>query len=198
MARWLGVDLTPNQRASLLRYEEWLSTEAIVAGGIGPNEGERLFDRHIVDSLAYLVGFPAGTKTVLDVGGGVGLPSIPLAIALPDLNFTLIDRSGRRCHLAKRAIRILGVANVVVANVDVRSVTDVCDVVTFRASLPIAEAAIVTEKRTAVGGVGLLNVSRRRAEPSIGSPPKGITFALSSEGSGVLDSPVWLLRMHHG
>jgi len=197
IARWLGVPLTPDQRVLLSRYEAWLATEAMVAGGVGPNEEVRLFDRHVADSMAYLIGCPAEATTVLDVGGGVGLPTIPMAISRPDVSFTLIGRSVRRTRLASRAVRILGLENVVVESDDVRSASGVFDVVAFRASLPIAEAAIVTRQRTNVGGVGLLSVSRRSEEPSIGSAPTGITFSMSSEGSGVLDSPVWLLRMYH-
>jgi len=47
------------------------------------------------------------------------------------------------------------------------------------------------------GGVGLFGVSRLPERPEIPRPPDGIAFSLSSEGSEVLDSPFWLLRMHH-
>jgi len=197
IARWLEIPLDPGQRASLLRYEEWLADEAVAAGGIGPHEAERLLDRHILDSLAYLRGFPSDTGTVLDVGGGVGLPSIPIAIVQPHLEVTMIDRSERRTSLARRARRILGVENLEITMRDVRDVETRYDVLTFRASLRIGAAATTTKRLTRPGGLGLVGVSRRDETPTVPSAPEGVSFTLSSEGVGVLDSPFWLLRMHH-
>jgi len=195
VARWLEIPLDLNQRALLVRYEEWLGTEAVSAGGIGPHEVDRLFDRHILDSLAYLRGCPMKVSTLLDVGGGVGLPSIPIAIARPDLAVTMVDRSENRSRLARRALRILGITNVEVATADVDVLSDRFDMVTFRASLRIEDAARVTVDLTGPQGVGVFGVSRRPEEPTIPSAPAGVTFTLSSEGSRVLDSPFWLLRM---
>ncbi|GMR02832.1 MAG: hypothetical protein BMS9Abin20_1183 [Acidimicrobiia bacterium] len=196
IARWLGITLTPQQRALLSRYEEWLADEAMAAGGIGPHEEFRLFDRHVADSLAYCKGLPETIETIADIGGGVGLPSIPMAVAFPDTAFTLVDRSERRTRLARRAVRILGLENLVVTTTDVSRVTDTFDVVTFRASVPVGRAAALTLKLTSPGGLGLFGVSRLRDRPKIPGPPDGIAFSLSSEGSEVLDSPFWLLRMY--
>lgn len=195
VARWLEIPLDSHQRALLMQYEEWLGTEAIVAGGIGPHEVARLFDRHVLDSLAYIKGLSDDAQDVLDVGGGVGLPSIPIAIARPQLEVTMIDRSEGRTRLARRAIRILGLSNVAVSTGDVDDVVERYDVVTFRASLRIEAAARATVDLAVPRGVGLVGVSRRRDTPTVPSPPPGVTFSLSSEGRGVLDSPFWLLRM---
>ncbi len=195
VARWLEIPLDPHQRALLVQYQGWLGTEAVDAGGIGPHEVDRLLDRHILDSLAYLKGCPVEATTLLDVGGGVGLPSIPIAIALPRLEVTMVDRSEKRTRLARRALRILGLTNVTVATSDVDAVSGRFDVVTFRASLRIEDAARVTVDRTEPNGVGLFGVSRRPETPTVPKAPAGVTFSLTSEGHGVLDSPFWLLRM---
>ena len=105
----------------LTRYHDWLASEAVTAGGIGPAEAERLWPRHIADSLTFLAALreTAGDNAgIVDVGSGVGLPGIPLAIALPRLAFTLLDRSERRCDLADRAIRVLRLDNVEVLQGD--------------------------------------------------------------------------------
>ena len=197
MALWLEIALDEGQRYLLGRYELWLGEEAESGGGIGPHEAERLFDRHIADSLAFLKGFPVDVKTVIDVGGGVGLPSIPMAVARPDIEFTLVDRSLRRTDLARRAVRILGLSNLSVETRDVADVSSTFDVTAFRASLPIPQAAGVFGRCGKPLGTGLLAVSRRFEAPSIPSAPRGITFAMSSEGGRILDSPFWLLRMRH-
>ncbi len=194
--RW-EIPMDPDRRASLLRFADWLETEAIVAGGLGPAEGERILDRHVLDSLTYLRGFPPDARTVLDVGGGVGLPAIPVAIARPDLAVTLVDRAERRTRLAGRAARILGLDNLEIRTAAVEDVRGPFDVLTFRASLTVERAAAAVLRLTTGGGVGVFGVSRREVRPTVPNPPAGVTFSLSAEGNGVLDSPFWLLRMQH-
>jgi 16S rRNA (guanine527-N7)-methyltransferase len=47
-------------------------------------------------------------KRLADVGSGGGLPGIPLAIARPDLQVTLVDASQKKCglHAAGEAIEL--------------------------------------------------------------------------------------------
>jgi len=193
----LGLELDDAQKVALLRFEAWLAEEAIPAGGIGPGEGERLFDRHIADSMAFNVGISQDVDTAIDVGGGVGLPSIPLAILRPDVEFTLVERSRRRSDLAARAVRILGLTNYAVVAEDVSRVDLRYDVALFRASLPIPQAAASLEHCLKPKGTGLLAVSRQWDQPDIPSAPEGITFALSREGDRILASPFWLLTMRY-
>ncbi len=194
---WLGIDLDAEQRAALTRFERWLWEEAAPAGGIGPAERDRLFDRHTADSLAFQRGIPAEARTVVDVGGGVGLPSIPLAIIRADLEFTLVDRSRKRTELAARAGRILGLTNLVVLTSDVGDLEARYDVALFRASLPIVKAAASLSSCLKPSGVGLFAVSRQHDRPGIPSAPEGITFELSREGDRILVSPFWLLEMRY-
>ena len=131
-----GFPLDTDQLESLDAYREWLAGEAVEAGGIGPNEVPQLFERHLADALTFLQPLDWTPETVLDVGSGVGLPGIPLAIALPETRFTLLDRSGRRCRLLRRAIRVLHRSNVVVEQRDVTRMNVGAEVVVSRASLP--------------------------------------------------------------
>lgn len=115
---WLDYARGREEAIELLTaFRAWLATEAVVAGGIGPSEVARLWSRHIADSLTFMAGLN-DPSTVVDVGSGVGLPGIPLAIVLQATDFTLLDRSERRCDLASRAIRILGLRNVEVVQGD--------------------------------------------------------------------------------
>ena len=135
------------------------------------------------------------TPTIVDIGSGVGLPGIPMAIALPWCEVMLVDRSERRTHLARRAVRILGLDNVAVRTTDAERLAGSFDVVAFRASLPLPAAGEVFAAVATGDGLGLLAVSRLSAQPSVGSPPTGVAYELSSEHPEVLDSPFWLLRM---
>ena len=195
LAAWLGVDLDPTAHEQLETYGRWLVEEAQGAGGIGPDEGARLFDRHVGDSLGYLVGMSHDTESLVDVGSGVGLPGIPLAIVRPGCSVTLVDRSGRRCDLARRILRILDLPNAEVIHEDVDRLTGVWEVATFRASLPLDRAFAVFGDLTRPTGIGLFGLTRRSEAPEPPSPPTGISAEVLCAEPPVLDSPLWLLRM---
>ena len=111
VARWAGIPLAADLEARLAAVADWLATEGIEAGGIGPNEGPQVWERHILDSLMFAGGWEELPDEVVDVGTGIGLPGIPLAVAVPQVRWVLVDRSGRRIRLIRRAIRRFELAN---------------------------------------------------------------------------------------
>ncbi len=190
----LGVDLDDKAIALLRRYGHWLIDEAIPAGAVGPDEADRLFDRHLADALTYLTLIPSESATLLDVGSGAGLPGVPVAISRPDLSVTVVDRADRRTWLTRRAVRILGI-DVDVVTGDVHRHGEAYDVLTFRASLPLPTAAALVQARPGSGTVGVFGVSRGQERPSVPEPPPAMSTELVQVTSAVLDSPAWLLRM---
>lgn len=195
IAAGFGMHLSDGQEAQLCQYEAFLGGEAVVAGGIGPVEAGRLVDRHVADAFPYATAVGLETANVLDVGSGVGLPGIPVAVVRPDIPVTLLDRSERRTDLASRAVRILGLDNVEVRTSDIGDVRESWDVVMFRASLPVDLAALVARRVLRSTGYAIFGVSRLTDRPELPPPPDGIEFALSDSSMGMLDSPSWLLRM---
>ena len=117
VGNWAGFETDPEQLSRLETLSDWLAGEALVAGGIGPDEAPHVWERHVLDSLMFGAGLE-DPAWVLDVGTGVGLPGLPLAIVYPDVPFVLLDRSGRRVRLVRRIARILGVSNVEVIEAD--------------------------------------------------------------------------------
>jgi len=199
VADWLGIRWTASQEEMLRRYAAWLVDEAIPSGGLGPREHSRVFDRHIMDSLAFVPLIRESATSLVDVGSGVGLPAIPIAIALSELAVTVLDRSERRTGLAARAVRILTLENVSTMAMDARSVMETFDVVTFRASLPIDAATTAFQRLAAVDGEGLFAWSRG-ARPDTApidalAVSNDVIFSMTSEGAGVLESTAWILRM---
>lgn len=195
IARACGVSLDDDQLQQMLGFRDFLRSEGIASGGIGPNEADRLIDRHLGDSLAYLLGTNETLGQLLDVGSGVGLPGVPLAIARPDASVVLLDRSQKRSDLVRRAVQMLGLRNVEVRNAQIASIVERWDTVTFRASLPLLDAAQVAKRLLKRSGVAVFGLSRGPEIPEVPDPPNGVDFAVSSELNGVLDSPFWLLRM---
>jgi 16S rRNA (guanine527-N7)-methyltransferase len=191
----VGAELAPAQRTQLNDFAEWLATEATDAGGIGPEETSRLVDRHLADSIVFAAAWKQEPEDVLDVGSGVGLPGIPLAVLYPDSDFTLLDRSGRRCHLARRASRILGLDNVRVEQRDISGLAGSWDSVTFRASLQPAAALAAAVPLLKRRGSAVIGLSRTREPDAIPDAPTGTAVDVVEIDETVLDSPAWLLRM---
>ncbi|MEI9907376.1 MAG: RsmG family class I SAM-dependent methyltransferase [Actinomycetota bacterium] len=85
----------PGKEEEIGRFAELLLVEGVKRGLIGPREGERIWERHIFNSLPVMELIPLNAS-VIDLGSGAGLPGIPLALARPDLKITLIEPLQRR------------------------------------------------------------------------------------------------------
>ena len=70
--------------------------------------------KHLLDSLA-MQPFVRDIATLADLGTGPGLPGIPLAIATPNLQVTLVESNGKKARFLREAVRQLKLANVQVA-----------------------------------------------------------------------------------
>ena len=99
-----------------------------------------LIVKHVLDSLSAWTALRAAAPvagTVLDVGSGAGFPGIPLAIVLPGLSFTLLERMARRAAFLETCVILLGLSRVKVIRGDLAEMTGDFDVVTFRAVAPL-------------------------------------------------------------
>lgn len=95
---------------TICRYVELLRHQGVEWGLIGPREVERLWDRHILNSVAVHELVPVGVSAV-DVGSGAGLPGIALAVLRPDLQMTLIEPLLRRSTFLTQAVDDLGITS---------------------------------------------------------------------------------------
>lgn len=204
-ARWCGHELDDLAREKLEGYALWLEAEAIPAGGLGPREGERLWTRHIADSLVFAAGWPTKPPTeLLDIGTGVGLPGIPLAILWPHCEVTLLDRGGRRIRLLQRVVRVLDLHNVAVFQGDAFDVADEFSGLVYRGSVKAPEAVGLSAKLLDIPGTAVFGLSRREEPPERSRDLVGIASAMGLDAEvvqvppGILDGSAWLLIMRAG
>jgi 16S rRNA (guanine527-N7)-methyltransferase len=123
------------------RYVDILLDRGISWGLIGPREGERLWERHILNSVALSSLVPTGS-TMVDVGSGAGLPGVPLAILRPDLTVTLLDSLARRWEFLNLAVDELGLGDrVSVVRARAEEHHGHYDVVASRAVAPLSRLA---------------------------------------------------------
>jgi 16S rRNA (guanine527-N7)-methyltransferase len=109
----------------LSRYIDEIERFNPAYGLVKVESREELIVKHILDSLAALgcivrllrsfaPATGAGKPMLADVGSGAGLPGIPLAICLADVQITLIERMGRRIGFLRNTLPLLGLTNVTV------------------------------------------------------------------------------------
>ncbi|MEM9084150.1 MAG: 16S rRNA (guanine(527)-N(7))-methyltransferase RsmG [Planctomycetota bacterium] len=68
--------------------------------------------RHLFDSVTLLsVLGELESGEVADIGSGGGLPAIPLAICLPNIDFTMIESTGKKADYLQAMIDAIGLAN---------------------------------------------------------------------------------------
>ena len=72
---------------------------------------EKIIPLHYIDCLLVADHFPAGA-TVIDVGCGGGFPTLPLAIARPDLHITGVDSTEKKVRYVAHTAEKLGLSNV--------------------------------------------------------------------------------------
>lgn len=173
-------------------FARWLAEEAIPAGGLGPSEQPVLFSRHLADSLLFGAAWNSSScppGSLLDVGSGVGLPGLPLAIAWPCTEVTLLDRSARRADLARRAVRVLGLSNVQVVTAQLREWHELADLIVCRAVGPPAALRKDFSRLLSPNGTAVVGGSHR-------TRPQADGYRVQEVPASIIGYPVWLLTMN--
>ncbi|MBK8922040.1 MAG: 16S rRNA (guanine(527)-N(7))-methyltransferase RsmG [Saprospirales bacterium] len=107
------LSLTALQQARFGRleplYREWNEKINVISR----QDIDHLELHHVLHSLAIakVFAFKPGAR-LLDLGTGGGFPGIPLAILLPEVDFTLVDGTGKKITVVKEVVQALELSNV--------------------------------------------------------------------------------------
>lgn len=101
------------QRSQLERLLALIARDAMAPTAV--RDPDRAVALHVADSLAAL-DLPAvrNARRIVDIGSGAGFPGLPLAIALPDAQVTLLESSSRKCRFLRDAVTVCGASNATV------------------------------------------------------------------------------------
>lgn len=133
------------------QFTDSLAREGEERGLIGPLELPRLWTRHILNSV---IAAPLFHGSVADIGSGAGLPGVVLAIARPDVQWTLIEPMERRVTWLNEQVEGLGLSNVEVLRARAEDVRrpEGFDVVTARAVSALRTLIPITAPLVRDGG----------------------------------------------
>lgn len=169
----LGLDateLSPPLLAYLALLDRWNRTYNLTA----IRDPREMVTRHLLDSLAMHPFIE--NETLADLGTGPGLPGIPLAIAKPSLQVTLVESNGKKARFLREAVRTLGLSNARVAEsrAEVLNEPGAYDAITARALDALAGIIEVGGHLLKPGGK-LLAMKGIRPEEEIAALPAGWT-----------------------
>ena len=105
----LGITLSDEQIEQFLIYYEMLVEWNQVMNLTAITEPSQVAKLHLLDSISLLTVMDLTGKKVIDVGCGAGFPGVPLKIACPQMQLTLLDSLGKRMNWLSEVLPTLGV-----------------------------------------------------------------------------------------
>ena len=105
----LGLSLPQERQETLCAFARAMAKQNEVMNLTAITEDAQVAKLHLLDSLTVLCCADLKGKTLIDVGCGAGFPGVPLAIACPEANITLLDSLGKRVKWLEQILPQLGI-----------------------------------------------------------------------------------------
>ncbi|MEI8337789.1 MAG: 16S rRNA (guanine(527)-N(7))-methyltransferase RsmG [bacterium] len=96
----------------LWKFKEIVLEKNKVLNLTGITEEKDFILKHLIDSLSVLPYIQNNSKDIIDIGTGAGFPGVPIKIAMPKLNVTLLDSSKKKVKFLNETIKELGLENI--------------------------------------------------------------------------------------
>ena len=127
-------------------YRDW----NVKINVISRKDIDNLYEHHVLHSLAIakVINFRPGTH-VLDFGTGGGCPGIPLAILFPEVQFKLIDGTGKKIRVAQEVSNAIGLTNCHPEHLRGEDEKDKFDFVVSRAVMSLPDLVKIVRKNIA-------------------------------------------------
>jgi len=109
MLHYLNIDYTNDMLVQFDQYYDLLMEWNKVMNLTGITEYEDVITKHFIDSLSIVKAIDVNDiSNVIDVGTGAGFPGIPIKIAFPHINITLLDSLNKRIKFLNDVIDGIG------------------------------------------------------------------------------------------
>lgn len=109
----LGIRLTSAQIEALSIYEQQLLEWNERVNLTAIRDPEKIRIKHFLDSLTCLLAMHnTPMERVIDVGSGAGFPGIPLKIACPNMQLTLVESVGKKADFCRHIVQKLCLSGV--------------------------------------------------------------------------------------
>ncbi len=151
----LGVELSQETKERLCQFGVAVVEQNRVMNLTAITQPDQVAKLHLLDSLTVLCCKDLKGKKVIDVGCGAGFPGVPLKIACPEMDLTLLDSLGKRMNWLESVLPGLGVdAHCVTARAEeaVAQGREQYDVATSRAVARLNVLLELTAPYVKVGG----------------------------------------------
>jgi 16S rRNA (guanine527-N7)-methyltransferase len=172
-AKQMGVELDESQVETLWRYGVMLRERNAHVNLTSIVSPEGILTLHMLDSLS-IAPHLGEARRIIDVGTGGGFPGVPLAVACPQRDFTLIDGTQKKIRFVAESVAALDIRNVqaVAARAESFHGEKNFDAVVVRAVGTLADVLHNTGKLLGANG-RLLAMKGRVPEDEIRALPRG-------------------------
>lgn len=196
----LGLALDDGQEQQLLDYLALIGKWNRVYNLTAVRNPAEMLASHLFDSLAAVPPLQRhmkqyGSKTLLDVGSGAGLPGVVFAICNPDLQVSCVDTVGKKAAFIQQAAAALSLPNLQGLHHRVEKLQQRYDIVCSRAFASLPDFVNWSANALAANGIWLAMKGKKPDDEIAKLPPWAEVFHVEQLAVPMLDAQrciVWM------